>query len=53
MMDVVHQILEDGHENLWLSCNKGLYRVSKQELNLFAAGQLKSLTSVTYGLADG
>ena len=51
--DVVHQILEDGHENLWMSCNKGLYRVSKQELNLFAMGQLKSITSISYGLADG
>jgi PAS domain S-box-containing protein len=51
--DVVHQILEDGQENLWLSCNKGLSRVSKHELNQFATGQLKAITSISYGLADG
>jgi signal transduction histidine kinase/CheY-like chemotaxis protein/HPt (histidine-containing phosphotransfer) domain-containing protein len=36
-----------------MSCNKGIYRVSKKELNDFAEGRVKSLTSVAYGISDG
>jgi signal transduction histidine kinase len=36
-----------------MSCNKGVFRVSKKELNAFADGSISSLTSVTYGTADG
>ena len=49
----VFQILEDGRGNLWMSCNRGIYRVSKQELNEFAEGKRKTITSVAYGKADG
>jgi hypothetical protein len=51
--DVVFQILDDGHGNLWMSCNKGVFRVNKQELNDFAAGRIKAITSISYGVADG
>ena len=34
----VFQILEDRRSNLWISCNRGIYRVSKRELNGFAVG---------------
>jgi ligand-binding sensor domain-containing protein len=49
----VFQILEDGRGNFWMSSNKGIYRVSKQELNSFADGKLATITSVTYGKSDG
>jgi PAS domain S-box-containing protein len=51
--DVVYQILEDGKGNLWMSGNKGIFRVSKKELDDFAEGRIKSITSVSYGTADG
>ena len=32
----VFQILEDRRGNFWISCNKGIYRVSRRELNELA-----------------
>ena len=49
----VFQILEDGRGNLWMSCYRGLYSVSKQQLNDFAAGKIRGITSMAYGKADG
>lgn len=49
----VFQILEDSRANLWMSCNRGIYRVSKRELNEFAAGKRKTVVSVPYGKRDG
>ena len=49
----VFQILEDGQGNLWMSCNRGIYRVSKRELNDFAAGKRGMIKSVPYGKVDG
>jgi len=47
------QILEDARGNLWMSCNRGIYRVSKQELNDFAEGRRSTIVSVAYGKVDG
>jgi signal transduction histidine kinase/streptogramin lyase len=49
----VFQILEDARGNLWMSSNRGIYRVSKQDLNDFAANKRKTITSVAYGTIDG
>jgi len=49
----VFQILEDQHGNFWISCNRGIYRVSKNELNQIAAGERDTITSVGYGKIDG
>jgi len=51
--DIVFQILEDDQDNLWMSCNRGVYRASKQELNEFAEGKVKSIHCVAYGVSDG
>lgn len=51
--DVVYQILEDGAGHLWLSCNNGLFRVSKAELDAFADGRASRITSVAFDEADG
>jgi len=50
---VVYEILEDGLGNLWLSCNKGIFRVAQRDLDDLAAGRRESLTSVAYGRSDG
>ena len=49
----VFQILEDGRGNLWISCFRGLYSVSKWQLNDFAEGKIRAITSMAYGKADG
>ncbi|HTV54281.1 MAG TPA: ATP-binding protein, partial [Terriglobia bacterium] len=49
----VFQILEDGRGNLWMSCDHGIYRASKRELNEFAAGKRTAITSIAYGKSDG
>ena len=51
--DVVYRILEDGQNNLWLSCRKGIFHVSKKELDDFASGASASIAPVAYGTADG
>lgn len=49
----VFQILEDGRGNLWMSSNQGVFRVSRRELNDFAAGRTKAITSVFFDRKDG
>ena len=51
--DGVFQILEDSEGNLWMGCNRGIYRVRKQELNDFAGGKIGAIHSVNYGRSDG
>ena len=51
--DVVYRILEDGRNNLWLSCRKGIFHISKKELDEFATGTIASIAPVAYGTADG
>ena len=46
-------ISEDRHGHFWISCNKGIYRVSRQELNDFADGKISRVNSVAYGKRDG
>lgn len=49
----VFQILEDGRGWFWISSNRGIYRVSKQELNEFAEGKINLITSIAYSKSDG
>lgn len=54
--NLVFQILSDTPDDsgyLWMSCNKGIYRASLQELNDFAEGRIKAVNSYNYGVADG
>ena len=51
--NIVSRILEDDHGNLWMSCNRGIYRASRKELNELADGRIKTITCVSYGVADG
>jgi signal transduction histidine kinase/ligand-binding sensor domain-containing protein len=46
-------IIEDGGGNFWISCNLGIYRVRKAELNDLADGHAKKITSVSYNKRDG
>ena len=47
------QILDDGLGSLWMSCNTGVFRVEKSQLEDFANGRLPSISSMAYSEADG
>ncbi len=49
----VFQILEDSRANLWMSCNRGIYYVSKRQLNDFAGGRINKIAAFVYGKRDG
>jgi signal transduction histidine kinase/ligand-binding sensor domain-containing protein len=49
----VFQILEDARGNFWISCNLGIYRVSRKELNDYALGRARAVASIPYGKRDG
>jgi ligand-binding sensor domain-containing protein/signal transduction histidine kinase len=54
--NLAFQILSDTEDDsgyLWFSCNKGIYRVSLQDLNDFAEGRTRRVNSYAYGVADG
>jgi signal transduction histidine kinase/ligand-binding sensor domain-containing protein/CheY-like chemotaxis protein len=51
--DTVHVVLEDDAGNLWFSSNKGIWHVSKSDLDAVASGRARSVLSVSYGVADG
>jgi signal transduction histidine kinase/ligand-binding sensor domain-containing protein len=49
----VFKILEDDAGNFWMSSNRGIFRVSRRQLDDFAEGRLRSVTSFPYGKEDG
>ena len=51
--DGVFQILDDGRGYLWISCNRGIYRLSKRELVSIANGAISSVSSLPFGTNDG
>jgi len=51
--NVVSCILEDHLGIFWMSCNRGVYKVKKQELNDFADGKIQAVTCTYYNKADG
>jgi signal transduction histidine kinase/ligand-binding sensor domain-containing protein/CheY-like chemotaxis protein len=49
----IGSILEDKSGYLWMSSNRGLFRVQKSELNAFAAGRVSSIHSQAFGSDQG
>jgi len=49
----IFQLLPDGRGHLLLSCNKGIFRVSQEELEAVADGRRARVTSRVYGADDG
>lgn len=46
-------ILEDDAGWFWMNSNQGIYRVNRRELNDFADGKIRSITSISYNKKDG
>jgi ligand-binding sensor domain-containing protein len=51
--DLIWSTLDDGLGNFWMSSNRGIWRVSRQQLDARAAGLRARIDSVVYGEADG
>ncbi len=51
--DTVYRVLEDRRGYFWMNCNRGIFRVSKKELNDFCDGKITSVRSISYDEKDG
>jgi ligand-binding sensor domain-containing protein/signal transduction histidine kinase len=51
--ELVFHVLEDGQGFLWMSCNKGIFSVSKAELTAVAQGRAERVRSTVYGKREG
>jgi signal transduction histidine kinase/ligand-binding sensor domain-containing protein/CheY-like chemotaxis protein len=49
----VFSILEDGSHNLWMTCRKGIYRVSIQDIDRFDEHRARGIPAVIYESLDG
>ena len=49
----IHQILEDDGGHLWLTSNRGIFRVRKSDLNEVAAGRSSAVEGTVFGKGDG
>ncbi len=44
-----HVIIEDRFGHLWMTCNRGFFRVARAELDDFADGKIAKVTSLGFG----
>ncbi len=51
--NTIWAVTGDGKGNLWMTSDSGLWRVSLQELNDFAAGKVTRFSCVVFGMGDG
>ena len=49
----VFSILEDRSHNLWMTCRKGIYRVSIQDIDRFDEHKARNIPAVIYESVDG
>ena len=51
--DEIYEIVEDDFGELWMSCRRGLFRMSKAELENVALGKKERARCTAFGKADG
>ncbi len=51
--DTVFTIVDDGRGFLWMTSNRGVFRVAREEIAKFAAGRIPRVASESFGTADG
>jgi ligand-binding sensor domain-containing protein/signal transduction histidine kinase/CheY-like chemotaxis protein len=51
--DTVFHIIEDDKDNFWMTCNKGIFYVPRDQLNRFCNGKLTNITCVSFNEKDG
>ena len=51
--NAIHQILQDEQGRFWISSNRGLFWVRKEDLEAFARGETERIQSVSYTTREG
>jgi hypothetical protein len=51
--DTIYHIADDGRGRLWMTCNRGIFSVSKRDLEDFAAGLRTRVPSSVVGRGNG
>jgi len=51
--DEIYEIIEDDSGHFWMSCRKGIFRVRKADFDSLDRGDVKTVTSIAFGKADG
>jgi signal transduction histidine kinase/ligand-binding sensor domain-containing protein len=51
--DFISRLLEDGHGNIWILGNRGIVKVGLSRLHDFVEGRARSISTSSYGVADG
>ncbi len=51
--DEIYEIVEDDFGHFWMSSRKGIFRVRKSALDDLDRGNIKRVTSIVFGKADG
>lgn len=51
--NIVSNLREDEFGYFWMSSNRGIFRVSRADLNDFSDGKINTIRSVSYGVEDG
>jgi ligand-binding sensor domain-containing protein/AraC-like DNA-binding protein len=51
--NTIYQVFEDDNGYFWMSCEKGVFKVIKKNLNDMASGTIKRVEYVHYGKNDG
>ncbi|MCK5147933.1 PAS domain-containing protein [bacterium] len=51
--DIIWSVIEDDHGRLWMSSDRGLFYVKKQDLLDYTTGKLEKIESMILGVSDG
>ena len=51
--NTIYQVLDDELGFLWLTSNRGVFKVAKADLNRLARGEIRTVTPMVFGRADG
>lgn len=51
--NIISHILEDESGNFWMGSNRGIFKVSKQDLKDYTGGKIDRIFSYSFGVEDG
>jgi len=51
--NVIYEVLEDDRDRFWMSSNRGIFYVNRQELLDLVAGRRQRISCITFGISEG
>lgn len=51
--DLAFAVFGDRRGNLWMNCNRGIYKARKKDLDNFAEGKILKIPSISFGRPEG